>query len=176
LGLCVYPVLRSRRLRVPLLQRVTFEKRESNQSAFAPGWALLRRVPALRRRSVGPRRTGIHALTALSRHPCRSTHCASSTFGLHPSRVLWCLDWRGTKSKMMINPTLCVGMPVRTLCVHLDAERQSLCYHAEQNGFWAAAWLQVDDGPVGAVGGYDGRECGVPCTNEGNDPPHSRPS
>jgi hypothetical protein len=29
-------------------------------------------VPSLRRRSVGPRRTDIHVLTALSRHPCRS--------------------------------------------------------------------------------------------------------
>jgi hypothetical protein len=30
--------------------------------------------------------------TALSRHPCRSAHSASSTFGLHPSRVLRCLS------------------------------------------------------------------------------------
>ena len=51
-------------------------------------------IPSLRRRSVGPRRTDIHVLTALSRHPCRSTHCASSAFGLHQSRVLWCLDYR----------------------------------------------------------------------------------
>jgi hypothetical protein len=43
-------------------------------------------VPSLRRRSVGPRRTDIHVLTALSRHPCRSAHSASSALGLHPSR------------------------------------------------------------------------------------------
>ncbi len=55
----------------------------------ALGLARLRRVPSLRRRSVGPHRTDIHVLTALSRHPCRSAHSASSTFGLHPSR-----DWR----------------------------------------------------------------------------------
>ncbi len=55
------------------------------------------RVPSLRRRSVGPRRTGIHALTALSRHPCRSAHCASSAFSLHPSRVLRCLSFLRTK-------------------------------------------------------------------------------
>jgi hypothetical protein len=34
--LCTYPFLRLRRLLVPLLQRVTLEKRQSNQSAFAP--------------------------------------------------------------------------------------------------------------------------------------------
>ncbi len=56
---------------------------------LALGLARLRRVPSLRRRSVGPRRTDIHVLTALSRHPCRSAHSASSAFGLHPSR-----DWR----------------------------------------------------------------------------------
>ena len=47
------------------------------------------RVPSLRRRSVGPRRTDIHVLTALSPHPCGSAHSASPSFGLHPSR-----DWR----------------------------------------------------------------------------------
>ena len=65
----------------------------------APGLALLRRVPSLRRRSVGPRRTGIHALTALSPHPCGSTHCASSAFGLHPSRDWRCLECLCTKIK-----------------------------------------------------------------------------
>jgi len=52
---------------------------------------------------VGPRRTGIHALTALSPHPCGSTHCASSTFGLHPSRVLRCLGCRCSKIKIYSN-------------------------------------------------------------------------
>ncbi|MGA3683796.1 hypothetical protein, partial [Pseudomonas graminis] len=33
----------------------------------------------------GPRRTGIHALTALSPHPCGSAHCARTAFSLHPS-------------------------------------------------------------------------------------------
>jgi hypothetical protein len=32
----------------------------------------------------------------------------------------------------MIVPTLRVGMPARTLCVQVDAERQSLRYHAER--------------------------------------------
>jgi len=46
-------------------------------------------VPSLRSCSVGPRRTDIHVLTALSRHPCRSAHCARPAFSLHPGR-----DWR----------------------------------------------------------------------------------
>ena len=45
-------------------------------------------IPSLRRRSVGPRRTDIPVLTALSPHPCGSAHCASSAFGQRPSRVL----------------------------------------------------------------------------------------
>jgi hypothetical protein len=51
---------------------------------------------------VGPRRTGIHALTALSPHPCGSTHCASPALGLHPSRVLRCLGCRCSKIKIKI--------------------------------------------------------------------------
>ncbi|MCF7543655.1 hypothetical protein, partial [Pseudomonas petrae] len=39
--------------------------------------------------SVGPRRTDIHVLTALSPHPCGSAHSAKPAFSLHPSR-----DWR----------------------------------------------------------------------------------
>ncbi|MGA3683819.1 hypothetical protein, partial [Pseudomonas graminis] len=38
---------------------------------------------------VGPRRTDIHVLTALSPHPCGSAHSAKPPFSLHPSRV-WC--------------------------------------------------------------------------------------
>ena len=99
-------------------------------------------VPSLRQRSVGPRRTDIHVLAALSRHPCRSTHSASSTFGLHPSRdkcrvCVMCMkikirsEARRSKASRLkpvplkapcpnclIVPTLCVGMHPRTLCVH----------------------------------------------------------
>jgi len=57
------------------------------------------RVPSLRRRSVGPRRTDIHVLAALSRHPCRSAHSASSAFGLHPSRDLCRLNYLRMKIK-----------------------------------------------------------------------------
>jgi hypothetical protein len=35
-------------------------------------------------------------------------------------------------SKRLIVPTLCVVMPPRTLRFHGDAERHSLCYHAER--------------------------------------------
>ena len=56
-------------------------------------------IPSLRRRSVGPRRTDIHVLTALSPHPCGSAHCARPAFSLHPSRDLWCLDFLRTKIK-----------------------------------------------------------------------------
>ena len=56
-------------------------------------------VPSLRRRSVGPRRTDIHVLAALSPHPCGSAHCASPAFSLHPSRVLRCLDLLRMKIK-----------------------------------------------------------------------------
>jgi hypothetical protein len=40
-------------------------------------------------------------------------------------------SYRGD-GRFRIVPTLCVGMPVRTLRVHFDAERQSLRYHAER--------------------------------------------
>jgi len=54
----VYPLLRSRRLAVPLLQRVTFGKRpKSNQKVFAPplGASLRLGMPSLRLESVGRR-------------------------------------------------------------------------------------------------------------------------
>jgi hypothetical protein len=57
------------------------------------------RVPALRRRSLGPPPTAIHGGGRLSRHPCRSAHCAPPAFGLHPSRDLRCLNWRGLRAK-----------------------------------------------------------------------------
>jgi hypothetical protein len=57
-------------------------------------------VPSLRRRSVGPRRTDIHVLTSLSRHPCRSAHSTTPAFGLHPSRDLCRLGNRALRSKI----------------------------------------------------------------------------
>jgi hypothetical protein len=60
-------------------------------------------VPSLRRRSVGPRRTDIHVLAALSRHPCRSAHSTSPAFSLHPSRDLCRLNFRALRSKIKIN-------------------------------------------------------------------------
>jgi hypothetical protein len=45
-------------------------------------------IPSLRRRSVGPPPSAIHGGGRLSRHPCRSAHCATPAFSLHPSRDL----------------------------------------------------------------------------------------
>jgi hypothetical protein len=56
-------------------------------------------VPSLRPCSVGPRRTDIHVLTALSPHPCGSAHCARPAFSLHPSRVWRCLGFLCWKSR-----------------------------------------------------------------------------
>ncbi len=65
-------------------------------SRFGPSFV---RVPSLRSRSVGPRRTDIHVLTALSPHPCGSAHCARPAFSLHPSRVWRCLGFLRMKIK-----------------------------------------------------------------------------
>ena len=119
----------------------------------ALGWARLRRVPSLRRHSVGPRRTDIHVLTALSPHPCGSTHSASSAFGLHPSRDRCRLNFMGTKitsgsqadheriksfpakagptnkSRALVGPAL-AGMPLIFVIVpklHVVTQRQTLC-------------------------------------------------
>ena len=58
---------------VPPLRRVTFEKRKSNQNAFAPPLGTSPRlgVPERRHCSVGPPRRAIHGPARLSRHPCR---------------------------------------------------------------------------------------------------------
>src|SRR4051812_5935115 len=88
------------------LRRVTWKSRKSHHPQVTKGacsWLgpSFLGVPSLRRRSVAPRRTDIHVLTALSPHPCGSTHCASSTFGLHPSRVLRCLNYRVEDQKQI---------------------------------------------------------------------------
>jgi hypothetical protein len=60
-------------------------------------------IPSLRRRSVGPPPSAIHGGGRLSRHPCRSAHCATPAFSLHPSRD-WCrLGHRALRSKIKIN-------------------------------------------------------------------------
>jgi hypothetical protein len=69
---------------VSLLQRVTFEKRESNQSALAPpfGASLRLGMPSLRHCSGGPPPSAIHGRGRLPRHPCRGAPCATPAFGL----------------------------------------------------------------------------------------------
>jgi hypothetical protein len=49
---------------------------------------------------VGPPPSAIHGGGRLSRHPCRSAHYAPPAFSLHPSRDLWCLDFRALRSKI----------------------------------------------------------------------------
>jgi len=76
------------------LRRVTWKSRKSHHPQVTKGvcsWlgSSCVGIPSLRRRSVGPRRTDIPVLTALSPHPCGSAHCASSAFGQRPSRD-WC--------------------------------------------------------------------------------------
>ena len=46
------------------------------------------RCPSLRSRSVGTLRRAILGPTRLSRHPCRSTHCAEPPFGLPKGRQI----------------------------------------------------------------------------------------
>jgi hypothetical protein len=74
---------------VPLLQRVTFEKRESNQSALpltfgASPWL---GMPSLRSCSVGPPPSAIHGRGRLTRHPCRVARCAEPALGLTRART-----------------------------------------------------------------------------------------
>jgi hypothetical protein len=56
-------------------------------------------VPSLRRRFVGPPPSAIHGGGRLSRHPCRSAHCATPAFSLHPSRDLWWLGCGALKAR-----------------------------------------------------------------------------
>ncbi len=66
LGMCAYPLLRSRQLRVPPLRRLTLEKRQSKQNALAPPLGASPRLgmPAVRHCSVGPPRSAIHGRVA----------------------------------------------------------------------------------------------------------------
>ncbi len=85
LGVCTYPLLRSRPLKVPLLQRVTFEERESNQSALAPPLGASPRLgmPAVRHCSVGPPRSAIHGRVAAT--PASMPGCPLRNTCLRPS-------------------------------------------------------------------------------------------
>ncbi|MEX6677553.1 hypothetical protein QWI18_16670 [Pseudomonas sp. W2Oct36] len=62
---------------------------------------------------MGPRRTGIHALTALSRHPCRSAHCAKPAFSLHPSRDGCRLDVLRMKIKIKIKINMKIKIKIK---------------------------------------------------------------
>ncbi|MDB5984694.1 MAG: hypothetical protein JWQ69_5709 [Pseudomonas sp.] len=69
--MCVYPAFVCSESTVPLLQRVTFEKRESNQSAFPPpyGSSLWLGLPSLRFCSGGAPRGAVPGPARLTRRP-----------------------------------------------------------------------------------------------------------
>ncbi len=105
-------------------------------------------VPSLRSRSVGPRRTDIHVLTALSPHPCGSAHSARPPFSLHPSRDWRCLDFLCTKIKSKSRSKASRLKPVlRTACAAVSGtgfsrEEASAgdCYFADQTPYlWERA-------------------------------------
>ena len=80
-----YPLLRLRRLLVPPLRRVTFEERESNQSAFAPPLGASPRLgmPAVRHCSVGPPRSAIPGRVAAT--PASMPGCPLRNTCLRPA-------------------------------------------------------------------------------------------
>ncbi|MFI7803411.1 hypothetical protein PSFL_45420 [Pseudomonas sp. DD1] len=83
--MCTYPLLRLRRLLVPPLRRVTFEERESNQSALAPPLGASPRLgmPAVRHCSVGPPRSAIPGRVAAT--PASMPGCPLRNTCLRPS-------------------------------------------------------------------------------------------
>ena len=85
LGVSTYPLLRLWRLLVPPLRRVTFEERESNQSAFAPPLGASPRLgmPAVRHCSVGPPRSAIPGRVAAT--PASMPGCPLRNTCLRPS-------------------------------------------------------------------------------------------
>ena len=78
---------------VPPLRRVTFEERESNQSALPLSFGASPRLgmPSLRSCSVGPPPSAIHGRERLTRHPCRVAHCAEPPLGLSRRRTPSCV-------------------------------------------------------------------------------------
>jgi hypothetical protein len=85
LGLCTYPLLRSRPLRVPPLRRLTLEKRQSKQNALAPPLGASPRLgmPAVRHCSVGPPRSAIPGRVAAT--PASMPGCPLRNTCLRPS-------------------------------------------------------------------------------------------
>jgi hypothetical protein len=72
--------------RVTSFKRRGAEPQRSNQERLPLHPARLRRVPSLHRRSGGTARRAIHGPTRLSRHPCRSSPCATIPLGLLKGR------------------------------------------------------------------------------------------
>jgi len=134
------------------LRRVTWKSRKSHHPQVTKGvcsWlgSSCVGIPSLRRRSVGPRRTDIPVLTALSPHPCGSAHCASSAFGQRPSRDwcrlnVMCIKFKSRSTASRLKPVLQSAHIALDVCDCLvgslrksgreDAERPELHSHAER--------------------------------------------
>ena len=126
-----YPLSRSWRLRVPLLQRVTFFSEKVTKTICSWLGPDCVAVPSLRRRSVGPRRTGIHALAALSQHP--AARPTPRRLRSACTQVAFCGVWAAAVKDQKQTR---VAASLQTQILNPDSE------------------------PVGAFGGYDGRERG----------------
>ena len=86
------------------LRRATWKSRKSHHPQVTKGacsWfgSSFVGVPSLRSCSVDPPPSAIHGGGRLSRHPCRSAHCARPAFSLLPSRDWRCLGFLRMKIK-----------------------------------------------------------------------------
>ncbi|XOQ19531.1 MAG: hypothetical protein ACFWTR_02290 [Pseudomonas shahriarae] len=109
LGLCTYPLLRSRRLLVPPLRRVTLEERQSKQNALAPPLGASPRLgmPAVRHCSVGPPRSAIHGRVAAT--PASMPGCPLRNTCLRPA---WFNGAPQIKSRATAEPEREAAFPV----------------------------------------------------------------
>jgi len=125
------------------------EKTPSNQVSCSRFGLDFVKVPSLRRRSMGTRQTDIPVLVSLSRHPCRSTHCAAPTLGLHPSRDWRRLGGRVPRSKAKSTATATAGDGVSPVAVRPGGAPLAgggkpgcyrECYSSRKNRFSSSCW------------------------------------
>ena len=136
LGVSTYPLLRLWRLLVPPLRRVTLEKRESNQSAFAPPLGASPRLgmPGVRHCSVGPPRSAIHGRVAATPAsmpgcPLRNTCLLPSWFNGAPKiKIKSQIKSRATATAMPKReaafPPVGAGLPAKAVyqSIHLSTD------------------------------------------------------
>ena len=145
LGMCTYPLLRSRPLRVPPLRRLTLESPKVSKGLL-PHHSVPRLGSACPQPGIAPwarRDRPSMAVSRLPRHPCRGAHCAIPAWG-HRG-LTGCLRSRSkarSKAKQQQSnsrararsciPPVGAGKPAPTgICVHLDdqvgCQAASLC-------------------------------------------------